>query len=155
MSNSTVMRNGLALIISFVLLFVLTSCRNGNQVIGDLDSEKVDILELDETAVVNAMNFDHYVVSLIHNTNEEVPINRTVDVYGVLLTENDCDTVKSALTNRFSAINLYSNGKKNIPLMPSLSKMALYSLYTSLLIAFHILMKLITLKKLNLHTHQA
>ena len=114
MSKSTVMRNGLALIISFVLLFVLTSCRNGNQVIGDLDSEKVDILDLDETAVVNAMNFDHYAVSLIHNTNEEVPINRTVDVYGVLLTENDCDTVKSALTNRFSAINLYSNGKKII-----------------------------------------
>lgn len=113
MFNSTIMRKGLVLIISFVLLFVLTSCRNENQVV-DSNSEKVDILELDETAVVNAMNFDHYAVSLIHNTNEEVPINRTVDVYGVLLTENDCDTVKSALTNRFSAINLYSNGKKII-----------------------------------------
>lgn len=114
MSHSTIMHRGVVLIISFAMLFVLTSCGRGNQVIDDSYSAKVNILELDETDVVNAMNFDHYAVSLIHNTNEEVPINRTVDVYGVLITENDCDTVKSALTNRFAVINLYSNGEKII-----------------------------------------
>jgi hypothetical protein len=108
------MRKGLALITSLALLFVLTSCSNGNPIVVSPDSEKVNVWELDEIALVNAMNFDQYAVSLIYNTNEEIPINRTVDVYGVLLTENECDTVKSALANRFSEIDLYSNGKKII-----------------------------------------
>ena len=97
MSNSTIIRKGMALITVFALLFVLTSCTNENPNNVGFDSAKVNILELDEIAFVNEMIFDLYAVSLIHNINEEVPINRTVDVYGVLLTESDCDAVKSAL----------------------------------------------------------
>lgn len=128
MSNSTILRKGTALAFSLILLFVLTSCRDGNTAIANPSNEKVsvielneadvieavNILELNEADVVKAMDFDRYVVSLLYNTNAEEPINRTVDVYGVFLTENDCDTVKSALTNRFSEVNLYSNGEKII-----------------------------------------
>lgn len=114
MSNSTIIRKGMALITVFALLFVLTSCTNENPNNVGFDSAKVNILELDEIAFVNEMIFDLYAVSLIHNINEEVPINRTVDVYGVLLTESDCDAVKSALTNRFSSLALYSNDMRII-----------------------------------------
>lgn len=114
MSNSTIIRKGMALITVFALLFVLTSCTNENPNNVGFNSEKVNILELDEIALVNEMIFDLYAVSLLHNINEEVPINRTVDVYGVLLTESDCDAVKSALTNRFSSLALYSNDMRII-----------------------------------------
>lgn len=114
MSNSTIIRKGMALITVFALLFVLTSCTNENPNNVGFNSEKVNILELDEIALVNEMIFDLYAVSLLHNINEEVPINRTVDVYGVLLTESDCDSVKSALTNRFSSLALYSNDMRII-----------------------------------------
>lgn len=104
----------MALITVFALLFVLTSCTNENPNNVGFNSEKVNILELDEIALVNEMIFDLYAVSLLHNINEEVPINRTVDVYGVLLTESDCDAVKSALTNCFSSLALYSNDMRII-----------------------------------------
>ena len=53
MSNSTIIRKGMALITVFALLFVLTSCTNENPNNVGFDSAKVNILELDEIAFVN------------------------------------------------------------------------------------------------------
>lgn len=55
MSNSTIIRKGMALITVFALLFVLTSCTNENPNNVGFNSEKVNILELDEIALVNEM----------------------------------------------------------------------------------------------------
>ena len=52
MSNSTIIRKGVALITVFALLFVLTSCTNENPNNVGFNSEKVNILELDEIALV-------------------------------------------------------------------------------------------------------
>lgn len=57
MSNSTIIRKGMALITVFALLFVLTSCTNENPNNVGFDSAKVNILELDEIAFVNEMIF--------------------------------------------------------------------------------------------------
>ena len=96
-------------IIAFFLLFVLSSCGTEKDSLIDSSLNKANILELDETAVVKAMHFDRFAVSTICNTNEQIPINRTVDIYGVFFTENDPDIIRAALTNRFSEISMYSN----------------------------------------------
>jgi hypothetical protein len=86
--------------------------------------------------------------------------NRTVDVYGMLLTENECDTVKSALANRFSEIDLYSNGKKIIT--ANEYTVDAITVEEGILFTLHVVVDSVpyidetcSIEKINLHTRQA
>ncbi|MDR2043201.1 MAG: hypothetical protein LBQ15_02325 [Clostridium sp.] len=67
-----------------------------------------DIQQLSETDVGSLMKLDDFVVSLAYNANQEVPINHSIGIYGLISVSNDADTVKASLTERFDEISLYS-----------------------------------------------
>ena len=89
------------------LISVVKACENTVDNEENVNVELLNIREMDEKALIEAMNFNDYTVSVLYNTNDQVPLNRTVDIYGVVMVSNDEVSVKDTLTNRFSEIRLY------------------------------------------------
>ncbi|MGF7144240.1 hypothetical protein HNQ56_002671 [Anaerotaenia torta] len=67
------------------------------------------IYNLKEDEIPQYLKLDDTIVSILYNTNGNSKINRTLSIFGKVLTSDKSDKIKDALTSRFLKISLFSD----------------------------------------------
>lgn len=71
-------------------------------------SNDISIYDIKNEDLYKYLNINNNIVSLAYNTNKDSTINRTINIYGKILTSDDTKTIESILTGKFEKIILYS-----------------------------------------------